>query len=51
MLKKIIKKIYRHKENISIKEMIEILKNNNNVTILDVRSLQEYNEGHVKRKH
>lgn len=47
MLKKIIKKFYRHKENISQKEMLEIIKNNNNVIILDVRSQQEYKEGHI----
>ena len=53
MFKKLIKKIYRHKEDISVKEMLEILKTNDNVILLDVRSTQEYKEGHVtrKRKH
>ena len=51
MLKRILKKINdRYKENISKQEMIEILKNNENVILLDVRSVQEYNEGHLPRK-
>lgn len=48
MFKKLIKKIYRHKENITIKEMLEILKTNSNVVLLDVRSSQEYIEGHIR---
>ena len=47
LFKNIIKKIYRHKENITVEEMLEIIKTNNNVIVLDVRSKQEYNEGHV----
>lgn len=47
MFRKIIKKIYRHREDITVKEMLEILKTNQNVTILDVRSSQEYREGHL----
>ena len=47
MFKKLIKKIYRHKEDISIKEMTEIIKTNDNVIILDVRSIQEYKEGYI----
>lgn len=47
MFKKLIKKIYRHKENITIKEMLEILKTNSNAVLLDVRSSQEYIEGHI----
>ena len=47
MFKKLIKKIYRHKEDISVKEMLEIIKTNDNAILLDVRSVQEYKEGHV----
>ena len=47
MFKKIIKKIYRHKEDISVREMFEIIKTNNNAILLDVRSKQEYEEGHI----
>lgn len=47
MFKKILRKLYRHKENISVKEMLEIIKTNNNVVLLDVRSTQEYEEGHI----
>lgn len=47
VLKKLIRKIYRHKENISLNEMVEILKTNNNATLVDVRSEQEYSEGHI----
>ena len=49
MFKKIIRKIYRNKVNITVKEMLEIIKTNNNVTLLDVRSNQEYKEGHLAR--
>ncbi len=51
MLKKIIRKISRYKENISKKEMLEILKTNDNVVLLDVRSSQEYKEGNLPRKY
>lgn len=47
MFKRIINKLYRHKEDIDIKEMMEILKTNDNAILLDVRSIQEYNEGHI----
>ena len=47
MFKKLLKKIYRHKEDISVKEMLEIIKTNDNAILLDVRSVQEYKEGHV----
>ena len=32
---------------VSFKELNEIIKNNNKVVLLDVRSRQEYNEGHL----
>ena len=47
MFRKLLRKIYRHKENISVKEMLEIIKTNTNVVLLDVRSVQEYEEGHI----
>lgn len=50
MFKKLIRKIYRNRENITVKEMLEIIKTNNNVTLLDVRSNQEYKEEHIARK-
>ena len=49
MLKRIIRKFYRYKENITKEEMKEILRANNNVILLDVRSHQEYKEGHLER--
>ena len=51
MFRKIIKKFSRYKENISKTEMLEILKTNENVILLDVRSEQEYTEGNLPRKH
>lgn len=51
VLKRLIKKSYRYKENITIKEMLDIIKTNDNVILLDVRSKQEYNEAHLARKH
>lgn len=51
MFKKIINSICRYKENITVDEMIEIIKNNENVVLLDVRSVQEFKEGHIRRKY
>lgn len=50
MLRKL-KKLYRHREDITVKEMLQIVKTNNNVILLDVRSIQEYKEGHLSRKY
>ncbi len=47
MFRRLISKLYRHKEDITLKEMQEIIKNNKNVILLDVRSNQEYNEGNI----
>lgn len=47
MLKSFINRLYRHKEDITVKEMLEIIKTNDNAILLDVRSTQEYKEGHV----
>lgn len=41
-----IKRLYRSKENITKEEVREMLKKNTNVVLLDVRSHQEYEEGH-----
>jgi len=52
-LKKIIKEIFSKKRtieninNISYEKMKEILKEDANTIVLDVRSPQEYNEGHI----
>ena len=51
VFKKVLKSIGRYRENITIDEMIEIIKNNENVVLLDVRSSQEFKEGHIRRKH
>jgi len=42
---------FRDKENISKAEVLEILKTNDNVVLLDVRSNQEYREGNLPRKY
>lgn len=48
-IKNILKK-YRYKENdININELNQIRKLNPDVIILDVRSSQEFNEGHLNR--
>ncbi len=44
-----IKRIYRSKENLTKEELKEVLKNYSNVILLDVRSHQEYEEGHINR--
>ena len=41
----------RNIESITIEELEEIIKNNSNAVLLDVRSKQEYNEGHLNRQH
>ena len=51
VLKRLLRKIYRHREDITVKEMLEIMKTNDNTILLDVRSSQEYKEGHVARKY
>lgn len=48
MLKRIFRKIYRAKDGIYQDEIMDIVRNNKNVILLDVRSKQEYNEGHFK---
>jgi len=48
MLKRMLRKIYRSKDSIYQNEIMSIIKNNNNVVLLDVRSKQEYDEGHLR---
>jgi len=48
MLKRMFRKIYRYKDSIYQNEIMSIVKNNKNVILLDVRSKQEYDEGHLK---
>ncbi len=47
VFRKIINRFYRHKENITINEMLEILQSNKKAILVDVRSSQEYSEGHL----
>ncbi len=42
---------YSNNENITIEELINIVKMNEDSIILDVRSPQEYNEGHLNRSN
>ena len=42
-----IRKIYRSKEDLTKEELREMLRNYSNVILLDVRSHQEYEEGHL----
>ncbi len=46
-MKKWLKKLYRSKENLSMDEAHEMIINNEHVVFLDVRSPQEYEEGHL----
>lgn len=50
-LKELLKKFkeYRNDEDITIDELRNIAKINEEVILLDVRSPQEYNEGHLNR--
>lgn len=47
----IFKKIKRHRGNndINMQELKNLIKINNKAILLDVRSPQEYNEGHLNR--
>ena len=42
-----LKRLYRSKQNITKEEMADMLNNYSNVILLDVRSHQEYEEGHL----
>lgn len=46
-MRKLLKRLYRTKESLNIEEAHEMLLNNENVILLDVRSHQEYEEGHL----
>ena len=47
-MRKWIKRLYRSKENLTKEEVAEMIANNSNVILLDVRNHQEYEEGHLK---
>lgn len=44
-------KEYRNNEDIGIEELKNIIKMNETSILLDVRSPQEYNEGHLNRSN
>lgn len=44
-------KKYRTNKDISIEELKNIIDLNNKAVLLDVRSPQEYNEGHLNRRN
>lgn len=46
-MKKIIRRLYRSKSNLTKEEMKEMCDNNPNIILLDVRSPQEFSEGHL----
>ena len=46
-MKNWISRLYRSKENLTKEEMKEMFYNNSNVILLDVRSPQEFEEGHL----
>ncbi len=50
MIKKVLRNLKRGKENseITFEELKKTIKNNENIILLDVRSPQEYKEGHLK---
>ena len=43
------KRFYRSKENLSKNEIDEMMENNDNIVLLDVRSPQEFNEWHMPK--
>lgn len=49
MIKKIFKKIYRSKEDITKEELLDMVKTNPDIVLLDVRSEQEFREGHLNK--
>jgi len=44
-------KNYRKSEDINIDELNNLTKSNEEIILLDVRSPQEYNEGHLNRSY
>ena len=48
-LKNIVKSYRCNRKDININELKSILNSNDNVMLLDVRSPQEYREGHLDR--
>ena len=53
MMNKFLNRIkrYRNNENITIGELNNIIKINKEAILLDVRSPQEYKEGHLNRSY
>ena len=51
MINKFLEKLkkYRNSEDVTIEELNNLVKTNENSILLDVRSPQEYNEGHLNR--
>ena len=47
MQKRMFRKVYRFKDSIYQEEIMKIMRNNKNVILIDVRSEQEYREGHL----
>jgi len=50
-IKSIFKKYRYNENNININELKEIMEKQENVLLLDVRSVQEFNEGHLNRSN
>ena len=46
-MRKWLKRLYRSKENLTKEEVEEMMRSSSNVILLDVRSHQEYEEGHL----
>lgn len=46
-MRKWIRKLYRTRTNITKSEMLDIIEKNPDTILLDVRSPQEFNEGHL----
>ena len=44
-------KNYRNSEDINIQELMNLLSTNKEIILLDVRSPQEYREGHLNRSY
>lgn len=44
-------KSYRISEDINVEELNNLIKLNKEIILLDVRSPQEYNEGHLNRSY
>ena len=47
-MKSFLKRLYRSKTNLTKEEMQDLLRSNENIILLDVRSPQEFEEGHLE---